>query len=74
LGELTRFFLYRWHLSGVLRMNFMREGYQSEEAVLRFFHGSSRFYPEFDDLLRYRVRKWFKREVCQLKRRNEASV
>ncbi len=63
LGELTRFFLRRWNLFDVLHMNFEGEWHRSEE-VLGFFQASSDFYSEFDDLLRYRVRKWVRRQVA----------
>ena len=62
LGELTRFFLRRWNLLDVLHMNFEGEWHRSED-VLGFFQANSDFYPEFDDLLRYRVRKWVKRQL-----------
>ena len=72
LGELTKFFLRRWNLLDVLQMNFEGEWDRSEE-VLRFFWASSDFYPEFDDLLRYRVRKWLKQQLDHLELQDEAN-
>ena len=72
LGELTKFFLRRWNLLDVLQMNFESDGYPSEK-VLRFFRASSDFYPEFDDLLRYRVEKWLRRQLGPLERQDEAN-
>ena len=72
LGELTKFFLRRWNLLDVLQMNFESDGYPSEE-VLRFFWASSDFYPEFDDLLRYRVRKWLKQQLDHSELQDEAN-
>ena len=56
----------------VLQMNFESDGYPSEE-VLRFFWASSDFYPEFDDLLRYRVRKWLKQQLDHSELQDEAN-
>lgn len=61
LGELTGFFLRKWNLFDVLRMNFESKEYPSDD-VLGFFWGSSDFYPQFDGLLRHRVKKWLKRQ------------
>ena len=72
MGELTKFFLRRWNLFDILQMNFESDGYPSEE-VLRFFWASSDFYPEFDDLLRYRVRKWLKQQLDQSELQDEAN-
>lgn len=70
LDEFTKFFLRRWNLFDVLQMNFDGEWHRSEE-ILRFFWASSDFYPEFDDLLRYRVRKWLKPKVDLWGRQDE---
>jgi hypothetical protein len=72
LGELTKFFLRRWNLLDVLQMNFEADGYPSER-VLRFFRGSSDFYPDFDELLQYRVRKWLKPKVGLWGEQDEAN-
>ncbi len=71
LGELTNFFLRRWNLLDVLQMNFEDEGYPSED-VFGFFWASSDFYPELDDLVRYRVRKWLRKRLGLLKRQSKA--
>ena len=55
LGELTDFFLAAWDLLGVLQMNFD----DNLEPMLDFFAGRSEFYPDFDRLLRERVREAF---------------
>ena len=52
-------------------MNF-DEWYPSFDDVLAFFQGSSDFYPEFDELLRYRVRKWLGQRMGLLKQQDEA--
>ena len=72
LSELTRFFLSRWNLLGVLQMNFEHDAFGSDEEVLAFFRASSDFYPEFDDLLRYRARNWAKRR-CRFAARGRTS-
>lgn len=71
LQELANFFLRRWNLLDVLRMNFEDEGYPSDE-VFGFFQACSEFYPEFGDLLRHRVRTWLKRQQALSRRRNDA--
>jgi hypothetical protein len=64
LGQLVRFFLRVWDLCAVLQMNFESEGYPEGE-VFGFFQGSSDFYPEFDDLLRRRVRTFVRKAKGQ---------
>jgi hypothetical protein len=61
LEQLVRFFLRVWDLRSVIRMNFEDENYPEDE-VFRFFRGSSDFYPEFDDLLRRRIRTFVRKE------------
>ena len=73
LGQLSRFFLNRWNLLDVLRMNFEEHYYRPEERVMRFFRGSSDFYPEFDDLLRHRVRKWVDQQWSLPEQQDEAN-
>ena len=73
LGELTKFFLRRWNLFDVLQMNFEGEWHRSEE-ILRFFRASSDFYPEFDDLLRYRVWNWLKQQSAPVELEDEAHL
>ena len=72
LRQFTNFFLRKWNLLDVLRMNFEGE-WDRPEKVLRFFWASSDFYPEFDDLLRYRVRKWAKRQLGLWEGQDEAN-
>jgi hypothetical protein len=60
LGQLVQFFLRVWNLCAVLRMNFEEHGYP-EGQVFGFFEGSSGFYPQFDDLLRRRVRAFLRK-------------
>ena len=72
MGKLARFFLSRWNLFDALQMNFESEGYPFDR-VLRFFRASSDFYPEFDDLLRHRVRKWLKQQPAYVKQEDEAN-
>lgn len=55
LGALTDFFLGAWDLLDVLQMNFDGD----LESMLDFFAGRSAFYPDFDRLLRERVREAF---------------
>jgi hypothetical protein len=57
LEQFVRFFLRVWDLYSVIRMNFESDRYPEGE-VFGFFRGSSGFYPEFDDLLRRRVRTY----------------
>lgn len=58
LGELTDFLLGAWDLFQVLEMNFSR-GDSSLDDALTFFRGESAFYPDFDALLRSRVKAWW---------------
>ncbi|MEY4242393.1 MAG: hypothetical protein RJA14_2089 [Pseudomonadota bacterium] len=58
LGELTDFLLGAWDLFQVLEMNFSG-GVSSLEDALAFFRGESAFYPDFDALLRSRVKAWW---------------
>ena len=51
LGELTLFFMGAWDLMEVLQANFDDD----LAGMLRFFRGSSPFYPDFDQLLRQNV-------------------
>jgi len=60
MDQFVRFFLGAWDLCAVIRMNFDGDGYP-EDRVFGFFDGSSRFYPEFDDLLRRRVRTFVRK-------------
>lgn len=66
LGDLTNFFLGAWDLCAVLQMNFEDDGYP-DEKVFNFFDGSSRFYPDFDRLLRKRVRIFVRKRKAALK-------
>lgn len=63
LGELTEFFLNAWDLTGLLEMNFGDDDSRLQEA-LAFFQGESSFYPEFDALLRSRVKAWWAERHC----------
>lgn len=72
LREFSNFFLRKWNLLDVQRMNFEDERCPSED-VFGFFQASSDFYSEFDDLLRYRVRKWLKQQLGRLERHNKAN-
>ncbi len=53
LGEMANFFLAAWSLVDVLRMNFDED----LESALGFFTAKSAFYPDFDDLCRWRAVK-----------------
>lgn len=65
LGDLTDFFLGAWDLVEVLEMNFLHRE-NSLERALAFFNGESAFYPDFDDLLRLRVKAcWAERKGDQ---------
>jgi hypothetical protein len=59
LGQLVRFFMRAWDLCFVIQLNFESEGYPEDE-VFGFFRGSSDFYPDFDRLLRRRIRAFLK--------------
>ncbi len=61
LGDLTDFFLGAWNLIPVLEMNF-RDGDSSLDDALGFIRGESTFYPDFDALLRSRVKAWWTEE------------
>ncbi len=67
LGMFTRFFLGAWDLRAVIQMNFEDDGYPNE-SVFEFFSGSSSFYPDFDDLLRKRVRTFVRQRKAALNR------
>ena len=71
LGDLTNFFLSAWNLCAILQMNFEDDGYPDEE-VFDFFDGSSGFYPDFDRLLRKRVRIFIRKRKAALKIRQSA--
>ena len=58
LGELTDFLLGAWNLIQILQRNFSRADSSLDEA-LAFFRGESAFYPDFDALLRSRVKAWW---------------
>lgn len=58
LGELTDFLLGAWDLFQVLEMNFS-QGDSSLDDALAFFRGESAFYPDFDALVRSRVKTWW---------------
>ena len=55
LEELTSFFMGAWDLMVALQANFDDD----LAGMLRFFRGSSPFYPDFGRLLRQRVRERF---------------
>jgi hypothetical protein len=59
LEQFVRFFLRVWDLCSVIQMNFEGDGYP-EDRVFGFFRGSSDFYPDFDLLLRRRVRTFLR--------------
>ena len=70
LGKFTRFFLGAWDLRTVIQMNFEDDGYP-HESVYEFFSGSSSFYPDFDDLLRKRVRTFVRQRKAALRRQSQ---
>jgi hypothetical protein len=53
LAQLEKFFLGAWPLIDVLQSNFERD----IDGMLGFFHASSQFYLDLDELLRLRVRR-----------------
>jgi hypothetical protein len=59
LGQLVRFFMGAWDLCFTIQLNFESDGYP-EDRVFGFFKGSSDFYPDFDRLLRRRIRAFLK--------------
>jgi hypothetical protein len=58
LGDLTAFFLGAWNLVRILERNFA-SGASSLEEALEFFKGESAFYPDFDALVRTRMKAWW---------------
>jgi hypothetical protein len=58
LGEVTDLLAEAWDLIPLLEFNFYNEGRSLEDA-LEWFHGESAFYPDFDALLRSRVKAWW---------------
>src|SRR5262249_40120264 len=67
LDQFVRFFLGAWDLCTVLGMNFESDGYP-EDRVFGFFRGTSGFYPEFDDLLRRRVKTFVRKAKARISR------
>ena len=59
LGALGEFFLQAWPLLDVVALNF--SGGDMEQA-LKFAHGSSAFYPDFDDYVDEQVSEWVQNE------------